>query len=121
MTQLYSARVLALSLASAIALAAAAPTQAAPASNDPNIITVVVPASDLNLASGAGAKVLLSRIHRAAETICGIEPATMQFDLGRLYQTCVAGAVDRAVAKLDNPVVTAANGHGMTVLATNQR
>lgn len=91
MTQILSARALALSLASAIALAAAAPTQAAPASNDPDTITVVVPAADLNLTSGAGAKILLARIHRAAETVCGIEPAAIQFDLHRLYQACVAG------------------------------
>jgi UrcA family protein len=121
MTQLFSARALALGLVSVLALAAAAPTQAAPASNDPDMVTIVVPAADLNLASAAGAKTLLARIHGAAEAICGVEPATIQFNMHRIYETCVTGTVDRTVAKLDNPVVTAANSHGMTVLADNRR
>ena len=121
MTQLFSARALALGLVSVLALAAAAPTRAAPTSNDPDMVTVVVPAADLNLSSAAGAKTLIARIEGAAKAICGVEPATIQLDRRRIYETCVKGTVDRTVAKLDNPVVTAANGHGMTVLAANRR
>jgi UrcA family protein len=124
MTSLLSARALALSLVSALALASAATTQAAPVSNDPDIVTIAVPTADLNLASEAGAKTLVSRIHVAAETICGVEPATIQFDRHRIYEACVKATVDRTVATLDNPVVTAANtGNGprMTVMAANRR
>ena len=124
MTQLFSARTLALSLVSAAVLAAAAPTRAASVWNDPATITVIVPTADLDLAGQAGAQTLIARIHGAARAICGVEPAAIQFELHRLYQTCVSGALDRAVAKLDDPVVTATNagsGHAMAELAANRR
>ena len=124
MNRPFSTRGLAMSLVSALALASATPMQAATASNDPNVISVVVRTGDLNLASEAGAKTLIARVHHAAETICGVEPATIEFTMHRIYEACVKATVDRTVATLSNPVVEAAyagTSPGTLVLAASQR
>ena len=99
MNRPFSTRGLALSLVSALAVASATPMRAAPVSNDPNIISVVVRTGDLNLASEAGAKALNSRIRHAAETICGVEPATIQFELHRIYAACVKGPAAAGIGR----------------------
>jgi UrcA family protein len=80
------------------------------ASSDPAAMSVSVSVADLNLSSGAGAKIALRRIHNAASSICGDEPDTRVTERFAIYQSCVKTTVDRTVASLDSPLVTALNG-----------
>ena len=73
-------------------------------------MSVNVSVADLNLSSPAGAKIVLRRIHNAAETICGDQPDIRLTARFALYQSCVKATVDRTVASLDSPLVTAQNG-----------
>ena len=60
---------------------------------------------DLDTASPAGAKALLVRINAAAREVCGWDNQTRGL-LRQQQRTCQANAVSRAVARLNNPVVT---------------
>jgi UrcA family protein len=94
-------------------LGAAATTHASPAaeaSSDPSAMSVSVSVADLNLSSAAGARIVLQRIHNAAKTICGDETDVRLTERFALYQSCVKTTVDRTVASLDSPIVTAMNG-----------
>jgi len=82
--------------------------QASP--RDPDLITVRVSVADLNLASKPGASVALQRIRRAATSICGDEPRVNDLSRMALYDACLRSTVGRAVASLDNPLVTALYG-----------
>src|SRR3974390_662909 len=64
---------------------------------------------DLDLNSNTGAERAISRIHRAARDVCGPDTDLRAFDERREYDRCVAQAEERAVAKLDMPMVTAAS------------
>jgi UrcA family protein len=68
--------------------------------------------SDLDLSTEAGAAQLISRIHRAAERVCGMNSGGHDFALmsSRSYRTCVREAAADAVAKVNSPVVTALHG-----------
>ena len=59
--------------------------------------------ADLNLNSANGQAVLVARIHRAAEAVCGPEPDSR--DLERLppYRQCMKQTVDTAVAAIPSP------------------
>ena len=74
---------------------------------DPDAVSIKVSYTDLNLSNPAGAKTLLHRIHEAATDICG-EPDR---DLAALIQNqaCMKATIDRAVASLNDPMVTALN------------
>ena len=67
----------------------------------------------LDLHSERGASLALSRIRQAAKDVCGVP-----VDIGPIWasarpNTCVITVVDRAVTKLDDPMVSALNsGHG---------
>ena len=80
--------------------------------------------TDLNLASEAGARVMLHRINRAAKSVCGLEPDDL-LDGRVQYFACVHATVDKAVARLQSPLVTALNGgdhtKGQVVLAASKR
>jgi UrcA family protein len=93
----------------ALAALSFAATAHAGGSSDPTVTSVSVSVADLNLSSPAGAQVVLRRIHNAAETICGDKPDIRLIQRSALYQSCVKTAVDRTVASLDSPVVTALN------------
>jgi UrcA family protein len=56
--------------------------------------------SDLNLNTERGQTILVARIHRAAETVCGPEPDSR--DLKRLmpYRACMKQSIDTAVAAI---------------------
>ena len=91
----------------------AATSHASPAgdaSSDPSTISVNVSVADLNLSSPVGARIALRRIHNAAATICGGEPDIRLTQRFALYQSCVKATIDRTVASLDIPMVTAMNG-----------
>ena len=60
---------------------------------------------DLDTSSQAGAKVLVGRLNAAAREVCGADSQAR--GLTRLQQrTCQTNAVSRAVARINNPVVT---------------
>jgi UrcA family protein len=56
--------------------------------------------ADLNLNSAEGQAILVARIHRAAEAVCGPEPDSR--DLKRLmpYRQCMKQSVETAVAAI---------------------
>ena len=85
----------------AVTLAAAAPDAGRAADH------ITVRFSDLNLASRAGARALVSRIRSAANELCGPE---LVGDLGRMADRaeCVRATQARAIQAVDRPTVTAA-------------
>ena len=95
--------------AAALALGLAANAQAAPARPDPEIVSEKVSLADLDLNHRAGAATALNRIRGAARRVCGGEPSRWAMTAVALYQGCRRDAVDRAVATLDHPQVTALN------------
>jgi UrcA family protein len=105
-------------LAALAALGFAASAHAAPAMSPPSgpgAISVQVSIADLNLGGGAGAKAALRRIRNAARDVCVDELNPL---------ACMKDTIDRAVAALDNPIVTALNtgrGRPATVLAASSR
>jgi UrcA family protein len=90
------------------AACAAAAFAAPAAADDPHRITRVVQVGDLDLHSEAGAKQAAFRIHVAADYVCGgdnnIWRQSMDFD------SCRDQAIDRALASIDAPLVSAALG-----------
>ena len=107
------------------ALVSAAAAHAAPASNPTSgVVTVskAVSVADLDIGSQAGAKAALARLRYTAKDAC--DPGSTPLDGGSQYRACVSDAVDRAVASLGSPVLTAINsGHDQTaaVLAASDR
>ncbi len=103
-----------ISLAAALVLAAAlssGPAAAQDSAANSDSISVRVPYRDLNLATEAGATVMLRRIRSAATAICGPQPDDV-VDYGAQYDACVKAIIDRSVASLNSPMVTAmASGH----------
>src|SRR5580765_5837694 len=67
---------------------------------------VAVPYADLNLAHIAGATALYTRLRAAARHVC---PAleSRELERARLVNACVADALERAVAKVDHPLLGA--------------
>jgi len=100
------------------ALGFAAGADAGPAmspTSDRDAVSVKVSFADLDASGEAGAKALLKRIQNAARDICGSELNPF---------ACRSDTVDRAVASLGNPAVTALKaGHDRspTVLAARGR
>jgi UrcA family protein len=95
MTRSYTlAALAALSLIGGPALAR--PTQA----DDAAPRQAAVSYADLNLNTETGQAILVARIHRAAEAVCGPEPDSR--DLKRLmpYRACMKQSVDTAVAAI---------------------
>jgi UrcA family protein len=70
-------------------------------SSDPETISVTVPVADLNFGGEAGAKAVLQRIRNAARDVCADEFNPL---------ACMKDTIDRAVAALGDPTVTALNG-----------
>jgi UrcA family protein len=72
---------------------------------DEAVATQVVSFRDLNMNSPEGVAVLYGRIKRAANEVCG---NWNNYDLSRLHtlQTCIDGAVSRAVAQVNSPMLT---------------
>lgn len=97
--------------AAALALGLAAEAQAAPPRPlpDPEIVSEKVSLADLDLNRQAGAAMALSRIRGAARRVCGGEPSRWAMNAVMLYRECRRDAADRAVARLDHPLVTALN------------
>ena len=66
--------------------------------------------ADLNLATPAGAAAMLQRIRRAAVDVCTTSPGQNGTDIYAIegFEACYAQTVQRAVLKLNAPLVTAA-------------
>ena len=62
---------------------------------------------DLNLSASAGVAVLYSRLESAATAVCGDAQRVGSHFVSAAWRDCVAGAVDRAVAQVDRPALTA--------------
>lgn len=75
------------------------------ASPAPRPITVKY--ADLDLNRAADVRVLYQRIHRAATESCGLSEITGSHLKLSSWEQCVAGAVDRTVAQVDRPALTA--------------
>jgi UrcA family protein len=74
---------------------------------DENRAQVDVPHADLNLANPVGAQVMLKRIAKAAEVVCGGRPSVREMHARYGFNSCVQVAVATAVAQLNAPLVTA--------------
>jgi UrcA family protein len=66
---------------------------------------MVVSFTDLNLSSTEGAAVLYGRIKHAAQEVCGDRDGS-RLSRSHLTLTCVNQAVSRAVAQVNNPILT---------------
>ncbi|HET9159977.1 MAG TPA: UrcA family protein [Caulobacteraceae bacterium] len=95
--------------AAIFAALAATPAFAGDQSRHRDVQTTSVSARDLDLKTEAGAKVLLRRIYTAAHEVCGDQPALTEIESLRMHNHCVLDAVDRAIAALDFPSLTALN------------
>ena len=82
---------------------------ASTASADPaSQVSRVVQIGDLNLHTQDGAKVAARRIHIAADYVCGGD--SVLWRQGADFFSCRNGAIDRALASLQAPLVSAALG-----------
>jgi UrcA family protein len=67
----------------------------------------VVRFDDLNLGQPRGVAMLYGRIQAAAAQVCGDAQRVGSRIVSTAWQVCVAKAVDRAVAQVDRPALTA--------------
>ena len=81
------------------------------ASADPPAMrSVEVSFRDLDVSTPSGAAKLYRRIQAAARSVCQYEPTSPREPI--IWQYCVRPTVDAAVAKMDNPLLTALHsGH----------
>lgn len=68
--------------------------------------------SDLDLTGRTGAKILMIRLHRAANDVCGRWDGSIEPLARSAVTTCVGEAMARAVKQVDRPELTALFGHG---------
>ena len=108
----YSQRAFAVILAASVAVCGLGFSQSATASirASDEVYSVKVRMSDLDLSSDKGAQELLGRIHRAARDVCirSYETWSPYINTRAGFVNCVKDASNRAVAELNNPMVTAA-------------
>ncbi len=76
--------------------------------SNPELNAEAVSLGGLDLHSEQGARRVLLRIRVAAEDVCGVPEGSVW--ASPRPNPCVIAAVDRAVARLDNPMVTALHG-----------
>ncbi len=94
-------------IASALRLAVFAATLALPVSAQAAAYQVVVHYGDLKLSNAAGAQSLLLRLKAAARQACGGTVGRGELRILRDYHTCLNASLDRAVATVDAPMVSA--------------
>ena len=71
--------------------------------------SVSVSYAELDVSSPAGAEVLYDRLHQAAQEVCGVNerPTSPFYTAGAAdRKACYRDALDRAVAQVDEPLVT---------------
>ena len=113
MISIFNTRLMSLAIAAAT-LAGAAPV-AAQSSGD--TVSVSVRYGDLDISKAAGADVMLRRIDKAAVQICGGKPDQRLLGERVAFEKCRASTVDRSVAALNAPMVTAAAGRSNPMVA----
>jgi UrcA family protein len=69
--------------------------------------SIAVKYSDLDLNRPSDVRVLYRRIRFASEESCGLSEITGSHQQLPSWKRCVAGAIDRAVAQVDRPALTA--------------
>jgi len=74
-------------------------------SGTPDVRSVTVSYADLDLSSPAGANALYRRIQAAAKQVCGHAGADLIEQ--SIWKACYRNAIGDAVAKVNNPVLTA--------------
>lgn len=93
-------------IASALAALALAGMAAPSALAETRTVSVKVAYSDLNLASPAGAKTMLTRLQKASRKVCGAathrSPEEMTW-----AKACMKDAMSSAVSRLNAPTVSA--------------
>lgn len=62
--------------------------------------------ADLDLSRPAGAETLLTRIQRAARTVCGGHPDIRDLTMSERYNACRLAAVENAIRSINNPLLT---------------
>lgn len=64
--------------------------------------------ADLNIQNAAGAKVLYSRLQRAAESVCDVKSYYESGSLARFTKSkqCYTKALDKAVVRIDSDALT---------------
>jgi UrcA family protein len=108
MTSYFNNIVLCASLAGAVLLASAERASAEP--QEP-ANSVRVSFADLDISHPAGAETLLTRIERAAVTVCGEEePGLPLLARDFAYRQCREDAVSQAVSRMNAPMLTAVAG-----------
>jgi UrcA family protein len=97
----------------AAALAATGPAFAAPVSvwSEDEQVYAKVTYADSELRSAKGAADVARRIRSAARRVCGGEDSVL-LAMSRRFQTCQRDVIDRAVRRLDAPLVAEALGRG---------
>jgi len=93
---------------SILAAAAFAPIASADTASTTDHVSRVVEVGDLDLHSQAGARTAARRIHQAADYVCGGE--SLLWRQASDFQSCRNDAIDRALASLKAPMVSAALG-----------
>jgi UrcA family protein len=82
--------------------------QSAPGSAEPvEPAAVTVSYGDLDLSVPAGAERLYKRIDQTAKQVCGSPTLANSAIVAPGYKACVVEAVDRAVATVDSPLLSA--------------
>jgi len=80
---------------------------AADAPSSAEVKQTTVRFADLNVDHPAGAAVLYQRIRHAAQDVCGEPQLPGSKFIARAWRSCMADAINRAVAVVDRPALTA--------------
>ena len=100
-------------LASGVSLLLGTPALAQPSSEKPP--RTVVHFSDLDLTRAEGARVLLGRLQHAARAVCSSAADAKDLKRISLYESCLKESMDRAVADVHAPLVSALYGNAAAV------
>jgi UrcA family protein len=87
----------------------AGPALAQPTQGDDGPRQAAVSYADLNLNSASGQAVLVARIHRAAEAVCGGEPDSRDVKAQMAFRGCMKQTVGTAVAAIPSASQMAGN------------
>ena len=96
-------------VAFAVSLALGATSQIASAQSV-NTVSIKLKTADIDLSTGAGARLMLQRIRSAAKAACVSDDPVYYSTYD--YHPCVDAIITRAVKTLGSPMVTALNGAG---------
>jgi UrcA family protein len=86
--------------AAAAAALIAGPALARPAQTEDAPRQAAVSYADLNLSTAQGQTILVSRIHQAAEAVCGGAPDSRDVKAQMTFRRCMKQSVDTAVAAI---------------------